>query len=84
MKEINVTIKFMGNIASLMDLKELRTSIRADRHHALADIKNIIRTKAGDQVIFTILVGGASIDLCTKDVFEEQEIFSVIPVVLGG
>lgn len=84
MDRVNVTIKFFGPIVRAMNTEELTTTISADREKGLSDIRSLIRNNLGEGLLYSILIGGSSIDLTDKEVFDEHEVFSIIPIVLGG
>ena len=84
MGEITVKISFLGTIAAYMGTKERWVTLHTEREKALEEIKNLVKEKAGDQVLFTMLVNGSSFELNSKPFFEETDEFIVIPIVLGG
>ena len=58
MDTVTVKIKFFGTIASLSGLKEFSAPVRREREKGLEDINRIVREKAGNQVLYTILING--------------------------
>jgi hypothetical protein len=84
MENISVKIKFVGPIAVKMGMKEQLALIRGERKNGIEDINRIIKERAGDQILFMILINGSSIDLNHKLIFDPNDVFSVVPIVLGG
>lgn len=84
MGNISVKIKFVGPIAVKMGTKEQLALINSEREKGIEDINRIIKERAGDQILFMILINGSSIYLNYKPLFDQNDEFSVVPIVLGG
>lgn len=84
MDKVNVRIVFAGPIAHKAGLREIYFPIHAERDKGLNDISALVREKAGSQILYTILMNGSSVDLNPKPVFEEADVFDIVPIVLGG
>ena len=82
-KTIEVKIKFIGSIATSMGMKEITHTIFADFDNGIEDIRMLVQSTAGN-VMFTILLNGCSIELNQKVLFDINDVFSVVPIVLGG
>jgi len=84
MDTVTIKIKFFGSIASGIGLSELLAPVRREKEKGLEDVGRIVREKAGDQVLYTILINGYSHYLSKKtELYPEDEI-SIVPIVLGG
>ena len=84
MDSIEVKLKFFGSIATALGTNEMTLSIHKERESGLQDITSLIKEKAGDQILFMILLNNTSVYLVNKPEFDGNDEFSVVPIVLGG
>jgi hypothetical protein len=84
MSSVNVKIRFAGPVAREAGLREMYYPIHAEREKGLNDIAALVLEKAGPQALYTVLMNGSSIDLNSKTVFEDTDVFDIVPIVLGG
>lgn len=84
MEKIKIKIKFSGHISTRMGIGEIFAEVEKNKEKAVEKIKNIIMEKAGDQVLYTILLNGVNSYLVDKSELEPEDEFTVVPIILGG
>jgi len=83
---VQVKVKFYGPVGGRLGIKEMEMDVETDIDKAVGAVKDVIVSKAGNDVLFNILVNGVSYSAAKKDGsdIKQGDEIAVIPVTLGG
>lgn len=87
METVKVKVEFLGLIARKVNQKEMEIVVSRNPSAAVAKIEEIIRGRAGERLLFNILINGISYMVLEQTeglAVNEGDIFQVVPSVLAG
>jgi len=87
METVKVKVEFLGLVARKVNEKEMDMEVPLDARAAVAKIEEIIRERAGERLLFNILINGVSYLILEQTegvIIKEGDVFQVVPSVLAG
>lgn len=83
---LTVTVKYFGTVASWVGKKEENLEVPAEIDASLQTVRERIKELSKGEILYTVLLNGTSIHTvdAASTKINKGDIFTVVPVVLGG
>lgn len=81
-----VTVKYFGTVANWVGKKEENLDVPEEFGESLHTVRERIKQLSNGEILYTVLYNGTSIHTVDKSTarVNKGDVFTVVPVVLGG